>query len=213
MKPTNLNFGLPSGFTALVGLLITITGCSVLKPKANLTQFYVLRAHVPATNAEQHKREILPEVRVGPGSIAGYLNTTPIAIQAGTNRVEYLDVHHWAEPLNKALGRVLAEDLAATLHVPHIAVYPEPPAQASGFEVRYTVNRFEGELSGPVTLDVSWQIVERPSAVVVSEARSEYVVAVEGQAHDVPAYVNRLSTALGTWANDLAPVIRSRPTP
>jgi uncharacterized lipoprotein YmbA len=204
MKLHSLNPGL-----AFILGAIALTGCSVLKPKPDLTQFYVLRSQSTTPRAEVQASTALPEIRVGPGRVAGYLETTPIAVQDGANRIQYLDVHHWAEPLSKGLSRTLGENLARKLNVAHIILYPDPSLDASGYEVRYTVDRFEGTLAGPVTLQVSWEVVQRPSAKVIASARSLYVIPGADQAKDVTAYVDRLALSVEQWSDEIAAAIRS----
>jgi len=67
------------------------------------------------------------------------------------------------------------------------------------------VNRFEGKLDGPVTLDVSWQILHQPDGRVVASKHSVYVIPA-GRG-DVASYVDRLSQALSEWAADVAAAI------
>ena len=68
----------------------------------------------------------------------------------------------------------------------------------------------EGQVTGPVTLEVSWQIIERPSSRRIVGQRSVYVVEVEGQRKDVAAYVGRLSDAVSKWAGDIAAAIPAK---
>jgi len=193
------------GLAALAGLLLFQTGCSVLKPKADLTQFFVLRPVSADSKLEKRTGAALLEIRVGPGSVASYLETTPIVVANGPNRVEQLDLYHWAEPLPKGISRTLAEDLAQRLNLPHLTLYPDKPPGVSSTEVRFMINRFEGKLDGPVTLDVSWQIVQQPDNRVVSSKHSVYVI--PAGPGDVASYVDRLSQALSKWAADVAAAI------
>jgi len=206
MKPT-----LHIGLATLAGLLLFPTGCSVLKPKADLTQFFVLRPGSADSKAESRTGDSLPGIRVGPGSVARYLESTPIVVANGPNRVEPLNLYHWAEPLPKGISRTLAEDLAQRLNLPHLTLYPDTPPGVSSTEVRFMINRFEGKLDGPVTLDVSWQILQQPDGRVVASKHSGYVIPA-GRG-DVASYVDRLSQALSEWAADVAAAIRAVPQP
>jgi uncharacterized lipoprotein YmbA len=184
-----------------------LAGCSFLKPKADPTQFYVLRAQSAGVDGTVSGSASFPEIRVGPGRIPAYLDNNPIAIENGPNRVEYLDVYCWAEPLSKGVSRVLAENLARTFAPINLTVHPNLPLTDSGCEIRYTVERLEGTLTGPVTLVVSWQVLQRSSGEVTAAKRSEYVVPAQGKAKVVSAYVERLSAALALWADDVAATI------
>jgi uncharacterized lipoprotein YmbA len=192
---------------ALLAIPFGLTGCSVLKPKADLTEFFVLRAPSHDAGHPALKEPALPEIRVGPGRIAGYLDNAKIAVQDGENRIDYLDRYRWAEPLSKGLGRTLSENLAQRLTVKHLIVYPDPALEPSGFEVRYTVHRFEGPVNGAVTLEVAWQVVEVPSSKAIADQRGVYVVPAEEQEDKIANYVKRLSDALAQWANDIAAAV------
>ena len=190
---------------AVAASLAVVTGCSVLKPQADLTQFYVLRSQ-PAANGASVDHASL-QIRVGPGRIASYLEKTPIAVQQGPNRVEYLDLYRWAELPSKGISRVLSENMAARLNGARLTVYPDPAPSADGYEVRYAVERFEGAVSGPVTLEVTWQLIQRQSSAVVANKRSIYTIPSQKASNEVSAYVNRLSVAVAQWADEVAAAI------
>lgn len=211
MKPRPTKLPVTLSLAAAVGLLLAQAGCSLLQPKADLTQFYVLRASSPDFNSAAQTPSAGPEVRVGPGSIAAYLEVTPIAVQDETNRIKYLGRHHWAEPLPQGINRVLGEHLAKHLDRSRVTLYPEPATSAANVELRYTINRFEGDLGGPVTLDVAWHIYQRPSGTVQTGKRAVYAVPAGGSPGDVAAYVDQLSRVISLWAADVAAVIPSSP--
>lgn len=193
----------------LNGLFLVLTGCSVLKPKADRTEFYVLRAPAPVPENAARDNAAPDEVRIGPGRIAGYLDVTPIAVQDGSNRIRYLDRYRWAEPLSKGLTRILGENLRRALNLKQVTLYPDPAPALACREVHFNVYRFEGTLDGPVTLDVSWQLVQQPSDRVLYSTHSVYVVSATGQQHDPAAYVERLSESVDRWAKDIASAIGS----
>ena len=195
---------------ALAGLALMNTGCSVLQPKADLTQFYVLRARTSVAQKQASANTAGEEIRIGPGRIPGYLDVTPIAVQDGPNRVRYLDLDHWAEPLSKGLAQTLGQYLCQALNLKQVTLYPDPVTEPSYCEVRYSVSRFEGTLDDQIALDVSWQLVQQPSAKVLFSTRSVYAVPAKGPQRDPAGYVQRLSDAVGHWADDIAAAIRAR---
>jgi len=193
----------------LFGLLLVATsGCHVLEPKADLTQFYVLRSTSKPAATETGAANG-PHVRVGPGSVAGYLSVTPIVTMEGPNHVKPLAIHHWAEPLPKGIARALGEDLRSRMPEATVIIYPDSLPTADGLEIQYLVNRFDGALEGAVTLDVSWQLIQRPGGKVISSTHAVYVAPVLKGSNQVLAYVERLSLALEHWADDLAKSIQS----
>jgi len=196
------------GFAVLTSVLLLQTGCSVLKPKPDLTQFYVLRARVDDNQAAAARGTTAASIRVGPGSLAAYLDNTSITVQDGNNRIQYLDLYRWAEPLSKGISRTLGENLAHLLSISHVTLYPDPIPGVAGYEVQYTILRFEGTLDSGVILDVWWQVFQQPEGRVIASERSVYGVP-PGQL-DVAAYVDRLSQALSAWATDVAGRIPSQ---
>jgi len=196
-------------WAAMGGLCLFQSGCSVLKPKADNTRLYVLRAQPATATAALESKAAQPTVRVGPGRLAMYLDVTPVVVQDGPNRVKQLDVHHWAEPLPKGISRVFGETLARRLGGAQIIIYPEP-ANAAALEVRYSVNRLEGTLGGPVMLQVNWQLVDLSSGEVLRAAVTAREIAATNRTQDVSAYVEQISAVIGIWADEVAAAIRAR---
>ncbi len=138
------------------------------------------------------------------------MDSKAIALDEGINRIEFLNRHHWAEPLPEGIARVLDQNLKSLLRVSHVTLYPDPLMGESGVEVHYTVNRFEGTLDGPVTLDVDWQLIEQPGGRVATTRHSIYEIQRSSPVAGVEGYVERLSEALDQWSEDVAAAIRSR---
>jgi len=185
-------------------------GCSLFVPKKDRTQFYVLRAAKAEGRRYSASRTNAVDVRVGPGNVASYLDSLSIALEETPNRLKFLDSYHWAEPLAKGVARVLGENLSHFLGLSRISYYPDPIPGGSGIEVLYRINRFEGALDSPVTLDVSWQVIESPGSDVKTSKRSVYVIPPTQGPGTVDSYVARLSAALERWSAEVAAAIRAR---
>jgi uncharacterized lipoprotein YmbA len=203
---------LPFALAGLAGCLLLPTGCSVLQPKADPTRFYVLRASSASSQQALNTSETAAkqEIRLGPASVPSYLKATGIAVAAGPHEVDYLDLHHWAEPLDKGINRTLGENLARQLGNVEIVVYPDPFLAETGYEVLYTIDRFEGTLDGPVQLEVIWRVEKRPGGSVLASKRSVFTVPPRGGAKGLDAYVERLSQAIALWSQEIATAIREK---
>ncbi len=210
MKPHTANPLQPVALCVLLALSLFQTGCALLFPKADRTQFYVLRASEAGRQPVTSSRTAGIEIRIGPGSVASYLDSEAIALHQGINRIKFLNRYHWAEPLPKGIARVLDQNLKSLLGVSHTTLYPNPLPGEPGVELHYTVQRFEGTLDGPVTLDVDWHLIERPGGRAVSNKHSIYEIQPSSPAGGVEDYVERLSRALDQWSEDVAASIRSR---
>jgi uncharacterized lipoprotein YmbA len=187
--------------------VVTLGGCSFLKPKGDPTQFYVLRSQPGNPSTQIAKGQTNLAIRIGPWRFPGYLSSTPIIVADGTNRVQRLDFHQWAEPLDKGVSRVLAENLSASLSTPRVAIYPDDTSKQDGYEVIYAVYQFEGTEGGNVVLEVYWEVRVQISKVVVAEKRTRYVIPPSGAQEDVTGYVAQMSAALDEWSQDIAGVI------
>ena len=187
--------------------LVPLVGCSVLKPKADPTKFYVLRSQssVSLTQAPPGQSEVA--IRIGPGRFPDYLSSTPIVVADGANTVKRLDYHHWAEPLEKGVSRLLADTLSQLLNAPKVVVYPDETAGRAGYEVRYHVFKFEGPLHGPVTLEVFWEVNDREHQTTLAQRRSRYVIRPVGDPHEVEDYIGQMATAVEQWAQEIAQAI------
>jgi uncharacterized lipoprotein YmbA len=181
----------------------------VLEPKSDNTKLYVLRAQPTKSMGASAQPKQPPVVRIGPGRVAAYLDVTPIVVQDGPNGVKQLGQHHWAEPLSKGISRVFAENLAQRLGGAQVIVYPEP-ANDAALEVRYSISQLEGPLDGPVKMNISWQLVDRTSDAVVRADNSTQSIINPRHSSDVSAYVERLSAALGVWADEIVDAITSQ---
>jgi uncharacterized lipoprotein YmbA len=182
--------------------LATVTGCRLLEPQPDRTEFYVLRPESasPATNAPAAGQWL----QLGPGQIAAYLAVTPLVIDAGAHRVKPLDLHHWAEPLSKGIARVLQANVEGRRRDLQTLVYPEPAPARERWELRYQIHRFEGTLDGPVTLDVNWTVIAHPSGRALTNAHPVYTIPAADRSDSVAGYVARLSTALAQWSAEVA---------
>lgn len=193
------------GLVLIAGSVVVGPGCSVLKPKHDLTQFYVLRAQSLAAVPDTPSEPLA--LRVGPGRVADYLNSTPIVVNEGSNRIRRLDLHHWAEPLDRGVNRVLIEDLTQLLPSATVTTSSEVAGHDRACQLRYTVTRLEGELDQDVFLDVSWSLREPGSNRTLTEATSQFTVPASGLNQGVEGYVMRLSSTLAQWSRSVAEAI------
>ena len=195
---------------ALTFVMVPLGGCSFLKPKEDPTQFYVLRSQPgnPSTKVPGGQADVA--IRIGPWRFPGYLSSTPIIVANGTNTVKRLDFHHWAEPLDKGVSRVLAESLSESLNTPRVAIYPDDTDVQDGYEVLYTVFKFEGAVGGSVTLEVYWQVRDRTTVAVLAEKRARYIIPASERHQEVPDYVAQMSTALDEWSQDVVKALETQ---
>jgi len=155
------------------------------------THFYLLSATLPPVTAAPAKTNVglwvdpLPE----------YLRRPELAVRSGPNEVVYHDFQHWAEPLDRAVPTILAQDLARALGQSAIWLYPwtsaTPPTRV--FHVR--IDRFDAAPSGAVTLTAS---------VATGDTWQEHTVTAQADSPTPASIVAAQSQALAQLAQAMA---------
>ena len=125
---------------------------------------------------------------------------------ARANQVAIDEFHRWASPLQDAIARVVAENLAAMLGTPHVTVFSQPTAAGARYRVLVDVLRFESAPGEAATLDAVWTVRSkndgstRSGRTTVSEPVPDREYATLAAAH---------SRALGRLSADLAGAIQA----
>jgi hypothetical protein len=115
------------------------------------------------------------------------------------------EYHRWAAPLDEAIGRIVARDLAALLGTPNVAsgsVGNFVPA----YRVTIDVQRFQSTLGTSALVDALWT-VSKTSGGPPRSGRSIAQEAVSGSDYDALAAAH--SRALAKLSADIASAIRA----
>ena len=136
---------------ARLSVLFFLAGCSILEPRADPTRFFVLSPAVPPDGAAVAEPALV--VAVGPVRLPDYLLRPELVRRAGPNQLEPSRVDRWAEPLDRALLRVLCLDLAALLPHSSIVPFPVAPSDKPALQVELELTAFEGDRAGHVRLE------------------------------------------------------------
>jgi uncharacterized lipoprotein YmbA len=143
-------------------------------------------------------------VVVGPVTVPAAVDRPEFVVQVAPNRVEIDEFNRWIAPLDDAIARAVAGDLATLLGSSRVA--PAPFAYGSpDFGVQIDVQRFESAPGGAVVVDAVWAV--RPSAGGAARA-GRTVAREEAGAPGFDALAAALSRALETVSADIATVIR-----
>jgi len=180
----------------LLFALVAGSGCA--SPRS---YFYTLNsAAKPVTTGADYS------VSVGPVSVPAAVDRPQIVVRLAPNQVAIDEFHRWASPLQDAIARVVAENLAATLGTPHVTVYSQPTAAGARYRVLVDVLRFESAPGEVATLDAVWTVRStkdgstRSGRTTASEPVPDREFTTLAAAH---------SRALGRLSEDLAGAIRA----
>lgn len=187
----------------------TLAGCGS-SPPAN---FFTL-ASTPASSPALLSPEVASNmvVALGPVSIAGYLDRPTFVQRETPYTVALSENNRWAEPMQRMLPRVLAQDLASRLGMDRVLVIPG--YRSSGFDYRFElrVNRFDSDKEGEAVLSAEWDLYAGSNDRTPVEGG---VTTIRKTAADstVASQVAALSATLSALSDELARVIVARATP
>ena len=140
------------GHIVLAVIFASLAGCGS-SPKE---RYYTLSAaEAPAGTAETKPAYT---VAVGPATVPEVVDRPQIVLRIDANRVEVNDFHRWAEPVRRAIPRVVAASLARDLPDARVLVYPPSGTEVADYRVFLDVRRFESEAGKAVTLEAAWSI-------------------------------------------------------
>jgi len=181
-----------------VGLLLAAAaGCSSAP-----SRFYTLDPLAADGGGPALHRAVL----VGPVAIPASVDRPELVVQVAPNRVEIDEFNRWAGPLNDAVARVVASNLATLLASPDVASGPLA-SFVPDYRVTIDVQRFESRAGDAVYLDAIW--IVKPTAAT-GRARTGRTTTSEPVAgEDYAAIAGAHSRTLALMSADIARAIRA----
>ncbi|HUY27394.1 MAG TPA: PqiC family protein [Candidatus Binataceae bacterium] len=193
-----------------VAAVATLAGCSLgLQPRPDRSKFFLLSPTIAMPQSPPAGSTGLV-IGLGPIKLPAYLERQEIVTRAAPNRMVLSGNNRWAEGLDGNFTQVMAQDLAATLGTQRIVFFPWYQATMIDYQVRVDVYRFEGDLTGNVTLTAHWQILDGAGKLLYVTDSTFTAVAA---AHGAAAVVAAMSSALGDLSRQIAAEIQLLPTP
>lgn len=134
--------------------LMALSACTMLKPIEDNTVRHLLEAKVSGNTASAAR----PAVAIANPSLPPYLERVELVTRTGDGRLEVHEKHLWAEPLDAAMTRVIAENLRRLTKSANI----QPSANfiardySSLLEVR--IERFDPLPNGSLVLECTWKL-------------------------------------------------------
>jgi uncharacterized lipoprotein YmbA len=155
---------------ALYAVSFCLIGCSLLKPPKGVTprSFVLTPVSVPSPTARTESTNVAVGIR--PVKMPGYLSTKALTMRQRNNEVVYLESLGWAERLDTALQRVLAEDLGAFIPTDQVRLSRWAP-DAVAFEVDVNVDRFDVDSQGQGVLVAWWRLLSPGDEKVIASGR------------------------------------------
>ena len=100
----------------------------------------------------------MPTVSVTAVSVPDLVDRPQIVTLGPGSRVQLSEQHRWAEPLKLAIGRLVADRIAAGLGSALVTAYPADPGVEAAYRVSLSVQRFDSELGTAASSTVLWTV-------------------------------------------------------
>jgi len=197
-------------FPALLAVAALAAGCTgLLQPRPDPTRFWVLRAAagapgVAAAAATRHR-----SYGVGPVGIPDYLKRPGVITRASGARVEPSAIDRWAEPLDKGVPRVLAENLRLLLGTDRIVLYPWYASSRPDLQVAIGFEQFERGPDGEALLAATWTIRRTGDGATLRTGETRTRIAPGTP--DTEGAVLAQGEALAALAREIAAAIEALP--
>lgn len=168
-------------------------------------RFYRLQSVLPTTEAEPASDG--QAIAVGPVEVAPYLRRPQMASRVSPHEVRYSELHRWAEPLDKNIGWVVAENLSGRLPGRSVFLFGSPHAVGAGsILVEVRVTRLEATPEGKALLRASWAVMGGKQDVAPATQVFSSDIDIEGATpEDIVAAISAL---LGSLSEDIAEELR-----
>jgi len=138
----------------IVSLVMCLSACGS-SPK---THFYMLSAKNQSTASSVYTAE---QVRIGVWVIKlpDFLDRSEIVTRNGQHAIELADFHKWADRLGDNMTRLIAGELGQRLKTGQVVISPWSSYTNNDYQVRISIDRFDGERGGEVILNGFWSLL------------------------------------------------------
>lgn len=140
-------------------------------------------------------------------NLADYVDRPQIVTRTSANEISISEFERWAEPLNEAIPRLVAENLSLLLGSARVATVSWQGSVAPDYAVLFEVIRFDGSLGGNVSLHYMYAILDREGKNVFEAKRSVLTEPTGGPGYE--AMVSAASRAVAAMSREIAEAIRS----
>ena len=197
-----LNSGIPAIFLLC---LLLLCGCASKSP--NYYVLHSLQNEAPGVKMAKADRDLT--IGVGPVKIPEYLDRPQMATRSTQNSLQFAEFDKWAEPLEKNLTRVLAENLSMLLSTDRIVVFPWAGSMHVLYQVTVDVAQIDYSPDGKAVLVANWKVFGNNGEKLLAVKRSSFIVPVESTGF--AAIASAQSRAAGDMSREIAACIESLP--
>jgi hypothetical protein len=159
-------------------LLAIISGC-VSTGTSPQARFYSLRAlkdkEIPKFETPALKEAV---IGLGPLELPAYLSRPQIVTRRGDNELELAEFNRWAEPLEDAILRVVAQNLMLIFPETKVLLYPWGYYEPLNYQVAVEIISIDAALQNEVRLCINWSALNAEDKKVFLTKNSTYNIKV-----------------------------------
>ena len=189
---------------AVIAAIMLLGGCGSSKA----ANYYVLHS-IQNTGPEVRSAGVEqgPAIGVGPVTVPDYLDRPQIATRSSSSSLQFSEFDRWAEPLEKNLMRVLADDLSVLVPSEQVYIFPWPKSMPVRYQVTVEFVQLEKMPDEKVILDARWNILDDKGTKLLASKRSKLIMPVESGGFEAVASAE--SRAVEALGREIAAEIRS----
>ena len=195
-----LNYGIAA--ILLVSLLL-FCGCAS-KP-SNYYVLHSLQSEAPDVKTATAENDLT--ICVGPIKIPEYLDRPQMVTRSAPDSLQFAEFDKWAEPLEKSLTRVIAENLAILLSTDRVGVFPWLNTAQVQYQVTVDITQFERMPDGKVILAARWNVLGDHGDNMLLIESSRFSIPIESSGYEGIASAE--SRAVEALSREIALVIKS----
>ncbi len=197
---------LNSGIGAILLLsLLLLWGCA--SKASNYYVLHSLQGEAPDVKTTRAQNDLT--IGVGPIKISEYLDRPQMAARPTPYSLQFAEFDKWAEPLDKNLASVIAENLSILLSTDRVVVFPWAGSVHVLYQVTVDVAQMEYTPDGKALLAAGWSVFGNDGGKLLAIKRSRIIVPVESAGFE--AIASAQSRAVGEMSREIAACIESLP--
>ncbi|MGB0578672.1 MAG: PqiC family protein [Limisphaerales bacterium] len=197
-----LRFVLPAAFA------LTMVGCVNLDPTPDPTRHFTLAAL--GANQEHPNVTKSPSFAlvIEPVTVPFYLKKSNVVLRKNADELLYPDYERWAEPVEKGIGRTVAENLTAMFGSRFIRTSDQPGQRNDEKRLNINVIEFTTSEKGEAIFIVETKLLPPGGNGILSAARTRLTTPAQSDAVDVQLSVAALSDVIHQYSQQLAAMLQ-----
>ena len=145
---------------------------------------------------------------VGPVELPELMTGLNIVSVVGGQQVQKSPDHLWAGDLQRAISRVIADNLSRRLVLDDVSPFPWDTRHRPQRQISVLIESLQGELGGSVTLAVKWSLLDQQGQHLVDVGRAQFSADTTDASH--ASYVAAINSVINQFSLRLEAEVRQQ---